>query len=210
MTHPLHPADQKHADLTHAPTRPASSGRRSASHPETSWETARRIVDASTCLIGDGYIEAHLPIGLTPQPVPVRVSYVSEEDLDIDESLRVSYVAASIATLVIDVVRGRLSAAGLHRFIESSYVTKLVSLSSLIAECQPYIPSKKTNWLCRRMGKLRGVEAPPVSRRVRSIVKTRDVMDITVSMTVDVRRCWSSMKWERQGSRWMCTLCDIG
>ena len=210
MTHPSHPSERTHPGRTHAPTKPASPGRRSPLHSETSWESARRVVDATTCLIGDGYIEAHLPIGLSPQPVPIRVSYVSEEDLDIDESLRVSYVAASIATLVIDVVRGRLSPDGLHRFIEGSYVTKLVSLSSLIAECQPYISSKKTSWLCRRMGKLRGVEAPPVSRRVRSIVKSRDIMDINVSMMVDVRRCWSSMKWERQGSRWMCTLCDIG
>lgn len=156
------------------------------------------------------YWDAKVKIGVYDAPVVVRLVRIDESAMTMDEGMRVCVAGASIACISIDVVRGRLSPAGLYRFMTSVSVSRLL----LFGELSHNDPNADKPWLgvpaAIRLKSIVGSKSPVVPLRVRAMTFGSDRADMVISLMVGETNCWASMRWVRRGGRWICDLCDIG
>lgn len=156
------------------------------------------------------YWDATVKVGVYDAPVVIRLVRIDESAITMDEGMRVCMAGASIACISIDVVRGRLSPAGLYRFMTSVSVSRLL----LFGELSHNDPNADKPWLglpaAIRLKSIVGSKSPVVPLRVRAMTFGADRADMVVSLMVGETNCWASMRWVRRGGRWICDLCDIG
>lgn len=176
-------------------------------------EASRRIGGArlpDACKGRGGCWDGQVKVGVYDRPVTVRLVRVVESDMALDEGVRVCAAAASIACIAVDVVRGRLSPAGLYRFMTSVSVSRLL----LFGELSRDNPDTGKPWLNApgfiRLKSIVCSTSPVVPLRVRAMAFGADRADLIVSLAVGKTSCWASMRWLRRGGRWICDLCDIG
>lgn len=144
--------------------------------------------------------EGRIHVELSAEPVPYRIVAVVDDAMTDGQMHGMAVSGCRVACLAADVIRGSLSASMLRRAVEPSCIERLETMAFLMDSSM-----RADDALRARMRYL-----PVVPFSVSGMLVNADALELAVHLSVGGESYWSNLRFEIKGSRWMCTVADIG
>lgn len=144
--------------------------------------------------------EGVIHVELSPEPVPYRVVAVVDDAMDDEQMHAMAVSGCRVACLAADVMRGSLSPSMLRRAVEPSCVGKL--------ETMAYMMDGRMRTDDAYRARMRYLPVVPLS--LSGMLVSATALELAVHLSVGGESYWSNLRFEVRGSRWMCTVADIG
>lgn len=147
-------------------------------------------------LSDDGFIQ----VELSKNPVPYHIVRYFEDDITSEESRSLAMSSCWLACRCTDVIRGRLAPSMLQRSLTANCLGKLETLSHLL---ENHLQSHQE--LRERLCFL-----PVIPHKILGMFVSPATLELTAHLTIGRDHYWANLVFRRVGSRWMCTLADVG
>lgn len=144
----------------------------------------------------DGFIH----VELSKQPVPYHIVKCCANEISPEESQTLAMSSCWLACMCADVIRGRLSSTMLQRKLTANCLKKLDTLSHLM----------KNHLQTHRELRERLCYLPAVPHKVLGMFVSPTTLETTAHLTIGKNHYWANLVLKRMGSRWMCTVADLG
>ncbi|KFI97389.1 Rv3235 family protein [Bifidobacterium stellenboschense] len=144
--------------------------------------------------------EGVIHVELSAEPVPYRIVAVIDDAMTDGQMHAMAVSGCRVACLAADVMRGSLSPAILRRAVEPSCVGKL--------ETMAYMMDGRMRVDDAYRARMRYLPVVPFS--VDGMLVSAVALELAVHLSVGGESYWSNLRFEVRGSRWMCTVADIG
>lgn len=137
---------------------------------------------------------------LISRPVPYRIACCSTDGFRPQDSHAIALQACRVACMSVDFIRGRRVTAGLEKTVTALCMRRLETMSHLIDthlrghdefQGQPHYLPVTPQW-------------------VDGLVVGANTFETVVHLTVGQLRYWAALVFKHQGSRWVCTMADLG
>lgn len=143
---------------------------------------------------GEIYVES------SPEPVPYRIVCVAAGMVE-DAGIHAMAVSSCrMACLAADVMRGSLSPAALRRAMEPACLRRLETMAYLMDASMAADEGLRV--------RMRYLPVAPLS--VSGMLVGPEAAEMAVHLMVAGQSYWSNLRFERRGSRWICSVADMG
>lgn len=149
---------------------------------------------------GLGSIDGLLEVELSDRPVRYHIARCFRGEPGPEECRALARSACRVACAAVDIMRGRTPPPALRRAMTETCLRRLEAMAKLVdSHAIAYGTRRETRYYLPAMpDNLEGTLVSPTS------------LDTSVFMTVGDRRYQANVVLRRIGSRWMCTLADVG
>lgn len=144
--------------------------------------------------------EGVIHVELAPEPVPYRIVAVVDDAMTDEQMHAMAVSGCRVACLATDVIRGSLSPSFLRRAVDPPCVGKLERMAYLMDSTMRADDVYRT-----RMRYL-----PVVPFSLDGMLVGPTALELAVHLSVGGESYWSNLRFEVRGSRWLCTVVDIG
>lgn len=115
---------------------------------------------------------------------------------------RLAILSCWIVCMSADVIRNKKDASFLRKTVTQSCIDKLVTMSTLLSDYFEAFPNKKNQRVL--------IQFPVVMHWVDGMFTSPETLEIVAQFSVGTLQFMSTVVLRFKGSRWICTLVDIG
>lgn len=144
----------------------------------------------------DGFIV----VELAKEPVPYHVACCFESDWNPDDCHALMMSTCRMACNTTNIVRGRMPFGRIKQVMTPSCIKKLETMTYLMDTEMRDSPDLKV-----RLHYL-----PVIPRMIHGMLVSASTLEMTVYLSIGPDDYWANLVLKRMGSRWMCTLADVG
>lgn len=141
-----------------------------------------------------------LDIELSNLPIPFHISYCFPGAASEKTCHGLAMHACRVATMSMDVVRGRIPSQNLERYLTGPCLRKLETMAYLLGNHMKTHPKLREE-LCY---------LPVIPSMANGMMVSPTTLEMVVGMKIGTTQYWSSMVFKVNGRRWVCTFSDIG
>ncbi len=144
----------------------------------------------------DGYID----VELSNAPVHYHIARCFDGELSTADCQSLAMLSCRIACMAADVIRGRRAASVLQRAMTEPCMRRLRMMAQLIKE-HIHTHDDLRAQLCY---------LPAIPQLLDGMLVNSSTLEMTVHLTIGRVNYWVCLVLKRIGSRWVCTVADIG
>lgn len=144
----------------------------------------------------DGFIV----VELAKDPVPYHVACCFESDWSPEDCHALMMSTCRMACNTTDIVRGRMQFGRIKQLMTASCIKKLETMTYLMDAEMRERPDLK----------IRLHYLPVIPHMIHGMLVNANTLEMTVYLSIGPDDYWANLVLKRMGSRWMCTLADVG
>lgn len=144
--------------------------------------------------------DGSIRVELSNNPIPYHIARCFPGKMDEDECSRFAMHSCRIACMSLDVVRGRTPPQVLQRAVTPPCLKRLETMSYLL----------ENHMRTHQDLKKRLCYLPAIPSLVYGTLVSPETTEIVVSLNIGEICYWVNLVLKQVGSRWVCTLADLG
>ncbi|NEG54628.1 hypothetical protein GFD21_02285 [Bifidobacterium sp. SMA15] len=144
--------------------------------------------------------EGTIEVGLSDGPVPYRVVAVADDGATGEEIRTMAVSTCRVVCLAVDVIRGNLPSSALSGAVSAPCLSRLETLAYLLSASMTVSDDMRA--AMRFM--------PVVPHLLSGMLVNASTLEMAAHLSVGRLSYWANVRLELRGSRWMCTVVDVG
>lgn len=139
-------------------------------------------------------------VAQTMPAIPIRIARCIPTCISDDECQQLAVIACRNACIAMDVVRRRLDAKVLSRFLGPELIQRLRTFSEILHQANP--PRGCVREELKHF--------PVTPRQIHGLVVGADKYEVSVCFSIGEAQYWANIVFSREQDRWRCSLLDLG
>ncbi|MFT8703977.1 Rv3235 family protein [Bifidobacterium aquikefiricola] len=136
----------------------------------------------------------------TMKPIPIRIARCIPSTISNEECYQLAVVACRNACIAMDVVRHRLDAKMLERYLKPELIRRLLTFSNLLHQSRP-----KKGFVRDELRHM-----PVVPQHIHGLLVGPETYEVSVCFSIGDSHYWANIVLQVERGRWRCSLLDIG